>query len=339
MPDQYFVTPFFRLSLAAFFIVAGIELLVWYNTVAAPTPGTWIPLLAYIFLSFIMVFFPSGSLNMPAMLVPAVILVTLLNVQIMLGVVPHNLTPATLAMPLTIVVMVCSVMIQRNHFVSAWVLFVISTLLMLKWHLDIYTPRMTILAIFLIPAAILAANHIFKRQIDQSLHKARQSRVLLQNAELGQEQEHGVSSVAAQRVAEVRSLTEDMLHRIAYNPSPVTRAEIDDFRFTEAQLRDTIRGRHVVNQEILQATFAARHRGAKVDILDERGEPLPSAVVRSLTTCAVDLLDSATGGTITIRAFPKDDPIAVMLVHDGNCEEDEPSAIEIAQGTGAIERF
>ncbi len=340
MPNEYYATPFFRLCIFAYFILLGLSFTVWYYTVAEPAgPNAWIPLLSYLLLSFLLAFFPSGSLHLPSMLVPLVQLLTLLVFQLVLDMLPHRLNGPSLVPPILVLVLMCTVLIQRSHTIAAWLLFGVSVLLIVKWHLALAIPQYAIAAEFLVPAGVVFSNHLFKAHIDQATHKARQSRVLLQNAELGQAQERGISSVAARRVSEVRSLTEDMLHRIAYDPAPVTAEEIDDFRFTEAQLRDTIRGRHIVNEEILRAALAARRRGAKVDILDERGEMLPEQVVTSLTKCAVDLLNKATAGTITIRAFPKTDQTAVMLVHDGNSEEEEPSAIEIDQKTGEVIRL
>lgn len=339
MLNQYYSHRLFRTGVGVFFALGLFSFYIWYSQFALMSPLAWVPLLACVILSFTLVLFPTNTKRLPFFITPLILLIALVTLQMMLLLLPHNLTQLSILFPLLYTLSMCSTLILRDHAVSPWVLFALSMLLVLKWHLDVFISSLSIAAEFLVPTAILGGMCVFKHQIQQASHKARQSRILLQHAEFGREHEEGVSSVAAHRVQEVRSLTEDMLHRIAYNREPVTSEEINEFRFTEAQLRDTIRGRHIVNKQILEATMAARRRGAKVDILDERGEPLPPHIVEVLTPCAVDLLDDAYGGTITIRAFPPDDPTAVMLVHDGNSEEDEPSAIEIAQHSGEIERF
>ncbi|WP_346845311.1 hypothetical protein [uncultured Rothia sp.] len=318
-------------------VIASFAL--WYFNFSLQIPFWWLPLLACTALNIILVLFPTGKKQLPTLLIPFILLITLSSLHLMIGMLPHTLTPLNIIAPLLFTLLISSALILRDHSVAAWIVFGLNVLYSFKWHLGVFISHFSIAAEFWIPIAILCSVHIFKIQIQQSFHKARQSRILLQHAEFGREHEEGVSNVAALRVQEVRALSEEMLHRIAYNEDPITAEEIDEFRFSEAQLRDTIRGRYIVNDEILRAAMDARRRGTKVDILDERGEPLPQAVITSLTQCAVDLLDNAYGGTITIRAFPADDPTAVMLVHDGNSDTEEPSAIEIAQTTGEIERF
>lgn len=338
MSSAYYSTGFFRVSLALYMGCVLVEFLLWYNSAALTEPYAWVPLLASIGWGFLLVFFPSRDLQLPPFMIPLILLVSMGTVQMMLAALPHNINPKNITLPLMVIVLVSSVLVVRNHITAGWAVLFFSSLLVLKWHLVLFVPTIHIAALFLVPCMIVFAAHLFKYQIEQANHRARQARILLQNAELRQAAEVGARDVAAQRVYEVRTLTEDMLYRIAYNPEPVTAEEIKQFRFTEAQLRDTIRGRYVVNQKILDAALEARRRGAKVDILDERGEDLPVSVMRAVTTAAVDMLEDASGGTITIRAFPVGDPIAVMLVHDGNSEDDEPSAVEIS-ATGEIDRF
>ncbi|MDO4916917.1 MAG: hypothetical protein Q3974_04800 [Rothia sp. (in: high G+C Gram-positive bacteria)] len=339
MLNQYFKNPVFITGIGIFGVLGLFSFINWYLGFTLRMPLLWLPFLACAFFVMSLVLFPTGALRLPVFVVPAITLTTLLTVQFMLNHLPHNLTTFHILWLALFTLAVCSGLILRSHVVATWVVFIFVQFLVLKWHLGLFITPTSIFAQFVVPAGILFGVLTFRRQMRQATHRARQSRILLQHAEFGREKEQDVSDVAAQRVQEVRALTEDMLHRIAYNSEPVTHDEIDEFRFTEAQLRDTIRGRHIVNNEILEAAMAARRRGAKVDILDERGEALPPRLVTSLTHCAVDLLDNAHGGTITIRAFPKDDPTAVMLVHDGNSESDEPSAIEIEQDSGKVERF
>ena len=73
--------------------------------------------------------------------------------------------------------------------------------------------------------------------------------------------------------------------------------------------------------------------------MDELGSKLPDYIIQPLTDSALEVLSVATGGTVTIRAFPQSDPIAVMVVYDGGVDEENPIAIEIDRNTGNIDRF
>ena len=138
---------------------------------------------------------------------------------------------------------------------------------------------------------------------------------------------------------DVRRLAGGLLERIAYDPSEVTEYDINQFRLTEAQLRDTIRGRSIATPYILELARAARDRGVVVDILDERGQPLPPRVLEATTEQLAEILNHAHCGVVTIRAFPKGDPTAVFIVHDNDNEDEDPIAIEIADVTGEVSRF
>lgn len=188
-------------------------------------------------------------------------------------------------------------------------------------------------------AALLLASQLIAREYDRSSRAFAEARDMVVSARSHDEAEKDTVNASVQRVQEVRRLAGGLLERIAHDPSPVSDYEIAQFRLTEAQLRDSIRGRSVTTPYLLEVTRAARARGVRVDILDERGRPLPTAVLRAATHRAVEVLHAATSGSVTIRAFPEGDPTAVFIVHDGNSADEEPVAIEIADGTGEVSRF
>jgi hypothetical protein len=188
-------------------------------------------------------------------------------------------------------------------------------------------------------AALLLASQLISREYDRASGAFAEAWAMAVAARTHDEAEKDTVNASVQRVQEVRRLAGGLLERIAHDPSPVSDYEVEQFRLTEAQLRDTIRGRSVATPYLLEVTRAARARGVTVDILDERGTRLPTAVLRSATRQAMEVLDAATSGSVTIRAFPEGDPTAVFIVHDGNAGDEEPVAIEIADGTGAVSRF
>ncbi|MFF0990153.1 hypothetical protein [Kocuria nitroreducens] len=188
-------------------------------------------------------------------------------------------------------------------------------------------------------AALLLASQLIAREYDRASAAFAEARDMVISARTHDEAEQDTVNASVQRVHEVRRLAGGLLERIAHDPSPVSEYEIGQFRLTEAQLRDSIRGRSVATPYLLEVTRAARARGVLVDILDERGKPLPTAVLRAATRQAMEVLNAATSGSVTIRAFPEGEPAAVFIVHDGNAGDEEPVAIEIADGTGEVSRF
>jgi hypothetical protein len=188
-------------------------------------------------------------------------------------------------------------------------------------------------------AALLLASQLIAREYDRASVAFAEARDMVASARSHEEAEMDTVNASVQRVHEVRRLAGGLLERIAHDSSPVSEYEIDQFRLTEAQLRDSIRGRSIATPYLLEVTRAARARGVLVDILDERGKPLPTAVLRAATRQSMEVLNAATSGSVTIRAFPEGDPTAVFIVHDGNAGDEEPVAIEIADGTGEISRF
>ncbi|GAA4788323.1 hypothetical protein [Rothia endophytica] len=311
---------------------------IWYNFYTVITAPHWGAVLGVYILAICPIFLPTHRLELPEYLPPLIVVLGLSSVEMTLTAISHCLTFLHLSWPLMAYTALALGLILRRRSFYGWLFFIGFSILVLSKHTRGFDSRLMLATEFIIPVLLMLIAMIVPRQIEQANSKTQQARGMRIIADADRAEKTGIGVVSSQRVQEVRALTEDMLYRIAYNQSPVTQDEMDSFRFAEAQLRDTIRGRYIVNRQILDTAWLARQRGVKVDILDERGSSLPGRVASALTHCAVDLFENASSGTITIRAFPSDDPCAVMLVHDGNSEDDEPSAIEISQ-TGDIERF
>lgn len=188
---------------------------------------------------------------------------------------------------------------------------------------------------------MLLATWMGYREFLRFTQRNREIQSMLLTARTSDEAEQDTKNASYQRVQDVRRLAGGLLERIAYDPSEVTEYDINQFRLTEAQLRDTIRGRSIATPYILELARTARDRGVVVDILDERGQPLPPRVLEATTEQLAEILNHAHCGVVTIRAFPKGDPTAVFIVHDNDNdnEDEDPIAIEIADVTGEVSRF
>lgn len=339
MLDKYYKDSYFRLAIFVFIFMASQSFSLWFARQAtSATHYAW-PLLLFLYVSTgLILLFPTKTLKLARPLVPLIIFLSIWTLEVALSILPQNITPRAVLWPMSFVVISSVALILRHHTIVAWANFLMANMLVLRWYSDFYGAGTNLALFFFTPAVILGSAQVLISQVDVFQLKAEESEGLLKTAEDRSVKQQGVSFTAERRVKEVRALAEDMLKRIAFDPSPVTRTEIDDFRFAEAQLRDTIRGRYIVNDKILQATLAARQRGAKVDILDERNAPLPEHLSKLLTEAALEILQQVSQGEVTIRAFPKDDPTAVMVVFDGGNDEDSAQAIEISQ-EGQLERF
>ena len=92
----------------------------------------------------------------------------------------------------------------------------------------------------------------------------------------------------------------------------------------EAEFRDQVRGRVLASPEVLRAGRAARQRGVKVDLLDDRKSPLPQATLDDALAQLVNILDGASAGAVRARALPVGEhPQVTILAFDESAPEDE----------------
>jgi hypothetical protein len=87
-----------------------------------------------------------------------------------------------------------------------------------------------------------------------------------------------------------------------------------DCLLLEAQLRDQIRGRALATPEVLQAARAARKRGVRVDIFDDRGTDLPPVAFSEATAQLAGALTRAERGSVKGRALPSESEVAVTIL-------------------------
>lgn len=97
-----------------------------------------------------------------------------------------------------------------------------------------------------------------------------------------------------------------------------------DLALLEAELRDQIRGRALVTKEIQEGARAARKRGVKVDLLDDRKTPLPDTVATDVFAQLLEVLTAAQSGTVRARALPVGElPAVTILAFDESAEQHE----------------
>lgn len=130
--------------------------------------------------------------------------------------------------------------------------------------------------------------------------------------------EAAASAVLDERDAQLRRLDEQarpLMGRIVDGP------DLDDdellvCELLEADLRDSLRARGLLDDRLSRSARAARSRGVQVVMLDDRGDVDLDAHARTaLATSAADRLDTLAAGSATVRLLPAGRPLlATMLV-------------------------
>lgn len=143
------------------------------------------------------------------------------------------------------------------------------------------------------------------------------------------------TEIRRQRVAELATAVVPLLERIARGDT-LSEADKLDFKSTEATLRDSVRGRHLMVPAVVDAVRQARLRGVEVNVLDDRGRPLVSGeAMARVTSNLVEILDGVHHGSVTMRLSPAGRDVAVSVVvrdegdgsrHDWD-ERGEPVAV------------
>ncbi|MET4540561.1 hypothetical protein ABIE37_002348 [Arthrobacter bambusae] len=121
--------------------------------------------------------------------------------------------------------------------------------------------------------------------------------------------------------------TRPMLERIA--EGAIGPAEQEACVLLEAELRDQIRGRALATPAVLHAARAARGRGVRVDILDDRATDLPEDLLAEATAQLIGALDRAEDGAVKCRALPEGADVAVTILAFSEDANDEALFMEI----------
>ena len=227
---------------------------------------------------------------------------------------------------------------RRRPYWALAVWFGVSLMSVLRWPVVSGT-LIPIEAYHVVGIAVIIVTWMVERQYNVFVHRSAETQRILASAREREEAEKDMRHASSRREDEVRRLAGGLLEQIAQESSDVTDYDLQQFRLTEAQLRDSIRGRSIATPHVLEITRAARARGITVDILDERGSAPSPEVLAATTQQLSQILSQAESGVVTVRALPPGDPAAVFIVHHSQNPEDDPVAVEIEDGTGAVSAF
>jgi hypothetical protein len=185
----------------------------------------------------------------------------------------------------------------RKRIVSAWIGTGILLIQVLLWGgVNFFWNSGMVGAI-----GLVAAGHA----ISLGLSKAeKDTEKYLNLAKASQSQSAAESIIRSERSSRInRTLqgSRPMLEKIA--TSELNDSEKAQARLLEAELRDEIRGRTILNDSLRKAVRAARERSVEVTILDEGGfESLGEEEANSIRNRLAHELDAIQQGRVTIRS-------------------------------------
>ncbi|NQX11108.1 hypothetical protein HQQ80_05680 [Microbacteriaceae bacterium VKM Ac-2855] len=119
------------------------------------------------------------------------------------------------------------------------------------------------------------------------------------------------------RLEQTRAIASDMLRRIVAKESDLTEEERRECRLLEASVRDEIRGRRLLDDEVRSRVLAARRRGVTVSVLDDGG--LDHLTVPEIDRVLAELSHALDGirpevDRIVVRTGSTDSDSAVTVV-------------------------
>lgn len=119
------------------------------------------------------------------------------------------------------------------------------------------------------------------------------------------------------RLGQTRAIASDMLRRIAVADPELTDQERQECRLLEASVRDEIRGRRLLDDQVRRRVLEARRRGVTVSVLDEGGldhssDQESGRILRELASALGDLGQGV--DRVVVRTASPDSESAVTLV-------------------------
>lgn len=119
----------------------------------------------------------------------------------------------------------------------------------------------------------------------------------------------------ARRLDDASRLAGPTLRRIVLSGGDLSPTEREEARLLEAGLRDEIRGRRLLNDDVRREVLAARRRGTTVSLLDEGTmDDLPQAEMDRVLAVVAESVASTKTERLIIRTAPIDSAAAVTLV-------------------------
>ena len=287
----WFLRPVAALFVLSPAIIGGLELYrVGFNFVSA------VALVVYLIVGLTAVFYYQ-ELKMPLALAISVT-ATALTIPLLVNL---NLDPSALGTPATWYVTagatILAIAAVRQRRLWAWLGITVLTFELYSWG--------GVTALFVSglggAIALVAASHAISVGLESSERKRVE---FLEKAKATQAASAADSAIRQERSRRIAATLEGalpMLEKIA--TGNFTSEDQREATILEAELRDEIRGRMLINSKLRTAVRAARSRGVEVVVLDEGGLVAISEPERnSLRDRLANELDKIKSGRVTIRS-------------------------------------
>lgn len=211
----------------------------------------------------------------------------------------------------------------RGHVIIGWLGFLVIALQIIAWG-----GVGTLLNAGVVGALLMVfAGHASGYAIRTADRQASKEILTQQNFEVEAAKRSTARKVRQEQIQQTLQKAEPFLTKITEQDGKLSQQEAVEARLLEAELRDLIRGRGLINDRVSEAANKARARGVKVELLDEGGlEEIDPEERSEILLKVADALDSVVDGKITIRS-PKGESWKVTIAAMSP-SRDEPSLWE-----------
>ncbi|MFD3507007.1 hypothetical protein [Nocardia sp. NPDC058666] len=196
-----------------------------------------------------------------------------------------------------------AMLVLRGRIASAWLGVATAATVLItmgvftSWHAETVVRAMT-------PVATVGAVTVFMSIVRPTQASLRELR---SDANRRAATEAALAAATAERDRQLGALDRvagPLLTRIAAGIE-LTDSEREQCRLLEAELRDGLRAPQLVTDRLSAAARGARSRGVEVTLLDDGGFiGVPEWVRHQAISAAVDELDMAAAGSVTVRVLP-----------------------------------
>jgi len=164
-------------------------------------------------------------------------------------------------------------------------------------------------------AAAVGAAHILTAALAQADRDAERYVVAERDAADWQAAQEARLMERQGRIAETERRALPMLRLIIERKGRLSSAEREDSRHLEAEIRDEIRGRRLLDSGVRAAVRRARRRGVEVTMLDDGGiDELPAEQLPRIHAEISRALDTADAERVIVRTVPEGSATAVTVV-------------------------
>ena len=211
---------------------------------------------------------------------------------------------------------VLAALVVRGRIAAAWVSVAFSAAVLVTAGLRIDVRFDAIVSASIVPIGTVAAVSAFAVIIRPT---QRSLRMLREEATIRAAADATMAAADGERIRQLARLdrvARPILERIA-DGAALSAAEREQCRLLEAELRDGLRAPQLVTEELSGAARGARSRGVEVVLLDDGGfEGVPQWVRQRVIDSAVQQLDAANSGSVTVRVLPLGRRVlATVLAH------------------------